>query len=193
MTKFRDRESFTALQIEGALCAWEFMIDEMNLPDGKVSVIPDFKSICDNLGMASLRCISMQAGAISCDVYAHMESQGYEFTMPYDWEFVPAVVRRLDWQKLIDDNQFAGAPYVADVATILAEMIAATPGDFHKRDLQGEWINAARREAERQWCYAGLIEDHSDKCEAAFASGEKPADFVRLLGEDYGLTPAASW
>lgn len=50
-----------------------------------------------------------------------------------------------------------------------------------------------RIEANKQWCYAGLIEDHEDRVRQAWEMRESPREFVKWLGEKYDLTPADWW
>jgi hypothetical protein len=50
-----------------------------------------------------------------------------------------------------------------------------------------------RIEANKQWCYAGLVDDHEDRVNQAWGMSEDPADFIRWLGEKFDLTPAERW
>lgn len=129
--KFRDTETFTTLQMEAALCAWEWMCENR---DHEL-----LKEYFEGLGSAAMRHCAMQAGDIALRVHEHMESQGYEFMNAYDWEFVPEVLRRLDWDKLTDDNQYTGEPYNPDIAAIFLAMVAADKAsttDPSNRDFQ---------------------------------------------------------
>lgn len=51
----------------------------------------------------------------------------------------------------------------------------------------------AKAECIRQWQYKDLLDDHAERTEAAYQSGEKPAEFVKALGEKYDLIPASDW
>lgn len=114
--KFRDRDSYTTLQMEAALCAWEWMCENREHELLK----PHF----EGHGSGAMRHCSMQAGDIALRVHVHMESQGYEFADAYDWEFVPGVLLRLDWQRLVEDNQFSGESYDPDPHPIFLAMLA---------------------------------------------------------------------
>ncbi|THK34008.1 hypothetical protein EHS39_33060 [Ensifer sp. MPMI2T] len=129
--KFRDRDQFNTIQIEAALCAWEWMCEnrEHDL----------LKEFFDRLGSSGMRHCSMQAGDIAARVHDHVTAQGYEFINAYDWEFVPEVLRRLDWRALTEDNQYGGPPYEPGIAAIFVTMLAADKArtaDPDQRDFQ---------------------------------------------------------
>lgn len=192
--KFRDRTEYTYAQVEGALCAWEWMLEN----DEK----DPLKSLFENMGSAAMRMASIQAGDICDRVYKHMEANEYEFIGAYDWEFVPDVLDRIDWQKLIKDNQYDGPPYDPDIHAIFTAMVAADKAlrapdkrMFSKNETLlaplDRWLERARIEAKKQWAYAELIADHIDRATKAHEAQQDPAEFVKWLGEKYDLTPVA--
>lgn len=189
-TKFRDQQSFTCLQMEAALCAWEWMCENR---DHEL-----LKEYFEGLGSSAMRHCAMQAGDIALLVHSHMGVRGYEFADAYDWEFVPGVLVRLDWAKLTDDNQYSGDPYKPDIHAIFCAMVSADLAantdpqrrSFQKKDDTAIWITKARAEAEKQWGYGDLISDHPEKVTAAMERDEDPAEFIKWLGEKYNLTPA---
>lgn len=183
--KVRERRSFTPAEIDAALCAWEHMIDQSDNP----LYAPFFEA----LGYSAMRACSIQAGLIVDAVYQQMQTEDYEFDAPFDWEFVPAVLTRLDWKALTEDNQFSGAPYRPDIEALLDAMIEAAPDFFAKTDPDAVWMATARRECIKQWRYQELLDDHPERVTAAREAGASPADVVRDLGEKYGLTPASDW
>ena len=188
--KFRENELFTALQMEAALCAWEWMCENR---DGAL-----LKEFFEGLGSSAMRHCSMQAGDIALQVHDHMTAQGYEFADAYDWEFVPSVLLKLDWEKLTDDNQYGGEPYRPDIHAIFLAMYAADKSreidpirrSFQKTGLQlSEHISMCRLEAEKQWGYDDLVSDHPEKVRQAWLDKTDPAEFIKWLGEKYDLTP----
>ena len=192
--KFRERDSYTTLQMEAALCAWEWMCENRDHAM--------LKKYFDDMGSAAMRHCSMQAGDIALRVHDHMSSRGYGYADAYDWEFVPGVLLRLDWHALTSDNQFGGANYDPDVDAIFVAMVAAdkarnTEPDrrsfYVEKPVFNDWEAKARAAADRLWRYADLIVDHEEKAMAAYTNGEDPAEFAKWLGEKYGLTPAAEW
>lgn len=56
-----------------------------------------------------------------------------------------------------------------------------------------DWIERARAEAARIWCYADLISDHDDAARLAIARGDNPETFAKELGEELDLIPASDW
>ena len=120
MTKFRDRKTFDAFEIEGALCAWEYMLSR--------SEDEPYADLFKANGYGAMRMVSQQAGHICSQAYARMEARGYDFDGSYDWDFVPAILDRLDWSDLIDDNQYNGQPYEPDIDELLELAVADLKG-----------------------------------------------------------------
>lgn len=120
--RMSDAPYYTPHQMEAALCAWEWVIDHAGAAEPRFPVVQE---LLDGIGFSAVRHCSMQAGCIALQVYEHMEARGYEFTGAYDWEFVPAVLAILDWQKLADDNQFHGEPYQPNPQDLFAVIYAA--------------------------------------------------------------------
>lgn len=193
-TKFRDTQSFTPLQMEAALCAWEWMTE--NREHEKIA--PHFAG----LGYAGMRQVSIQAGDIACRTYDLMREKGYEYAGSYDWEFIPAVLLRLDWSKLTADNQFNDEPYEPNIEDIFVAMITAdlagTTVPDHRLFQKGvtrpdAYLLACKVEAIKQWAYADLVSDHEETFERYHEENVTAAEAVRLVGEKYDLTPATTW
>jgi len=188
--RFQDRRAFDFPLVEGALCAWEHMIEQRDSET--------FKELFEQYGSAAMRSCAMQAGAICDLVYKHMEAAGYEFHSAYDWEFVPAVCNLLDWPALIDDNQYSGPAYKPDIRTLFAAILDAPEIAEHfersdvgrEKDKRFSWMAEAKRYAAHIWCFEGLIDEHQERADAAFAAGEDVYQFVQELGEAYDLQRA---
>lgn len=116
--KFRNSETFTRVQVEAALCAWEWMLENQNLNT-------DCTAMWEDYGASAMRHCSMQAGDIAERTFKHMEAQGYAFNDSYDWTFVPAVLMLVDWRALVLGHQCIGAPYDPDVSAIFLSLLAA--------------------------------------------------------------------
>lgn len=183
--KSRDRATYTPVEVEAALAAWEHMIEQQDT----ALYEPHF----DRLGRAGMRPCAIQAGWIAEAVFLQMQADGYEFAECFDYEFVPAVLNRLDWDALTADNQLAGEPYWPDTQALLDDLIEALPDSFFKADPKADWIAQARRECIKQWQYPDLLTDHQDKTDAAFNEKIEPSEFVKNLGETYDLIPVTSW
>lgn len=161
-------------EIEATLCVFEWL-------DAKERY-EKMQAIWDGFGVGGMRMSSVQAGKIVLTVHDLMEAQGYEFTWAYDYDFVPAVLEQLDWETLVDNNQYGDQSYRPNPAPILAKMMADNPERF-----SDTWLETAKREAKKQWCYEELVTDHEDSIDRT----EAPADWVRRIGEKYNLTPAS--
>jgi len=55
------------------------------------------------------------------------------------------------------------------------------------------YLVKCRTEAERQWCYADLPEDHIERTRQAFELNQSAEEFITWLGEKYDLIPKNSW
>ncbi|EUB97269.1 hypothetical protein PMI07_000845 [Rhizobium sp. CF080] len=192
--RFSDADAYTHLQMEAALCAWEWLCENRDH-----DLLKDY---FEGLGSSAMRHCSVQAGDIALRVHTHTESQGYEFVNAYDWEFVPEVLRRLDWKLLTEDNQYNREPYHPDIHTIFVSMVAADKGsttDPSNRDFQRkkmtpeEYITACRAEAERQWGYGDLVSDHPERITAAMEAGQTPTEITYEIGKKYDLIPRTGY
>lgn len=197
--RFSDTPSYSYAQVEGALCAWEWMCDQRN-EEGKGGH-EQLNEIWDGVGAGGMRMCALQAGDICDRTFKHMESLGYEFMGAYDWEFVPELCSRLDWVALCNDNQWNQGRYDPDIDELLnvmitAEMATVEPGKrrFHKEVMTPEnYIALCRTEAERQWGYADLVSDHPERITAAMEEGLSPTRITYELGKKYDLTPRSAY
>lgn len=199
--KFRDQlRGGTSLLLEAALCAFEWMIanrfseDESTAAERDPEDFPDWKvalnQTWDGMGWSAMRHMSMQAGAIVLTVWDHMTASGYEHNgAAYDWEFVPAVMSRLDWEKLADDNQYTGVPYWPDPAPIFAAMLADDPEHFETTETARRtiWMGKARAAAINWWAFPTFADENPETFDAAFKRGDDPEEFVKQEGERLDL------
>lgn len=160
--------------IEAALCVWEWWQHE----DRNEL----WEKVADGVGSPGMRMVAVQAGQIVLTVYDLMTARGLEFTYAYDFDFVPAVCEQLDWNKLVENNQYGDGSYRPDPAPLLDHMMRLNPNQFHDR-----WIDDAKAEAAKQWKYPALVDDHEDSIDRT----ETPAAWVKRIGEKHALTPAA--
>jgi hypothetical protein len=165
-----------SLELEAALCAWEHILDN--------AAHEPWVEWLDGIGYAGMRHCSMQAGSIALTVYELMEAKGLEHHDAYDWEFVPEVVIRLDWDKLVNHNQYAGEAYEPDLEAILADIMKQRPDSFHDR-----WIEDAKAAGRKLWGYEGLTDDHPGLIDRS----QTPETWVKELGEELELIPASTW
>jgi hypothetical protein len=163
-------------EIEAALCAWEWMNEKPQYEK--------YAELWDAFGSPGMRMASVQAGKIVLTVHDLMEAKGFDYTTAYDFQFVPGVLEQLDWNTLVDNNQYGDSSYRPDPEPILVKMMADHPEDF-----SDHWLETAKAEAKKQWAFPELVTEHEDSIDRT----EKPADWVRRIGEKYGLSPAGSW
>lgn len=193
-------KEYTHLQMEAALCAWEAMIEfRINTADPKFDPAKypewrvEFEQVFEYFGSVDMRHCSIAAGCIVLAVHDLMTAKGIEFHDAYDWEFVPGVLKRLDWRSLVEQHQYNGKPYKPNASKILSEMIEEMLGSFVLDPAREIWLQKAHYAASKLWGYADLLTDHKERTDAAYTSGEDPETFVKFLGEKYELTPASTW
>lgn len=128
--------SYSDLQMEAALCCWEWMLEERS----KSPEVDAFQREWEAVGSAGMRQCAAVAGAIALKVHDAMTSMGYEHIGAYDWEFIPAVMERLDWVRLVGWVQHNRPPYTPDADNLFGVIYAAdratrSPGQrlFHQR------------------------------------------------------------
>ncbi len=193
-TRFADTHRYNYAQVEGALCVFEHIIENREQEP--------YKDLLEGLGWSAMRMVSIQAGDICDRAFKHMESLGYEFGGAYDWEFVPAVCDRLDWDALCNDNQYNRGHYDPDIDNLVNVLITAEmarepdPGKrlFHKEEMTpDDYIALCRTEADRQWGYADLVSDHPEQITAAMEAGQTPTEITYELGKKYDLTPKCGY
>ncbi|CCF19124.1 protein of unknown function [Pseudorhizobium banfieldiae] len=193
--RFANRRTYTYAQVEGALCVYEWMLDSR-------ATNKDIDDWFDGVGSPGMRMISIQAGDICDRAWKLMEAMGFDFIGAYDFEFVPSICAKLDWDALCNDNQFDKGRYDPDLKPFIVAMIAADRSrnsDPMRRNFKkvgpgpDDYIAACRAEAEKQWGYGDLVTDHAERVTQAMEQDEDPAEFVKWLGEKYNLTPRSDW
>jgi hypothetical protein len=176
---------FTDLQMEAALCAWEYMLEQRD----SAALAPLF----EGHGTAGMRMVAIGAGEAAMAVYDHMEALGLEFTEAYDYTFVPSVLERLNWTKLVNHRLYAGEPYTPELTSILDQIRTENPSAFYSDDPKEAWLRRATAEAQRLWAYPGLISENPEMADHAFQQGDNPEAFVKALGTKLDLIPAEQW
>ncbi|MES4992376.1 hypothetical protein ACTJJ7_11520 [Phyllobacterium sp. 22229] len=102
---------------EAALCIWEYMIESR--PDGPPNPHDDtWSSLMDRLwekhGTVEMRHYAYRLAFSAIDVFDILGADWIEEKdiLPYDWEFIPLVVRMADWNSLYDADN--GPERIAD-------------------------------------------------------------------------------
>ncbi len=177
MTKRYEGKQFTYLDMEAALCVWE-CLNDWTLLDSNMSR-PEWVELRDNIGSVEMRHQSIALGQWCLAIYDACKSVTPDIfdMISYDWDVIPMILgfAEKDGKPLIYE---ADLPSVADVAKLIPVQMA-----------KDEWMNEARAEAMKQWCYPGLIDDHAEATAQALRDNESPSAFVKWLGEKHGLEP----
>lgn len=98
--------TFSHLHMEAALCIWEAMIEmrpNTHHRDFDRAACPQWKLDMDRMwhdyGTVSMREEAIRLAPIACecfDLIGHDRAEELDL-IPYDWEFIPAFVARVDW------------------------------------------------------------------------------------------------
>ena len=199
MTKrFHEKTNFTYAQVEGALCVFDWMIDQRVYTGSEISdaellehaedITKTITNLWDNNGSPGMRLIAAQAGALCDAAYQYMKSIGLDFDTCYDFEFVPAICEVIDWAALEADAQYNSAPYRPKIKDLFEAARPRLEPHLYNVKLDG-FQSKARYWAQKLWGYADLVSDHPEKVESAARDGEDPKEFTQWLGEKYGLIP----
>lgn len=186
----RDRKEFTHDEVFGALCTWEWMLENK---ETHAQLHEQF----EQHGTNEMRCMAIHAGVLVNEIYNYLPVLEYEYNGSFDWEFTPLVLARLDWQAIAADHVKVDRPYEPNLHEVLVPMITAdmaanvNPDDrsFHKITKRDAWDDLARQAGDKYWGYGDLASDHHEHTDAAFEAGQAPEEFIKDLGHKYGLTP----
>ena len=124
-------KAYTALEMEAALCAWEFLMDN-DVRSGCIGEIPDtatpfqkFISECmDGWGYAQMRYAARMLGTYIPRVYDAYEKAYGDYDDAYDWEFVPAVIKALPLEEVFEAGAYKREyawPRPSDVVEVMRE------------------------------------------------------------------------
>lgn len=173
-------ETYTALELEAALCVWE-CINDWTLIDGTKR--DDWVALREALGTGELRYQSSVLGKWCLAVYDRCKAQDENVFdgLAYDWEVIPSILAlcRKDQGPVIYADAF---PEVEPVAVLVLAKFQSE-----------QWRAACKQQAVKQWGYADLIDDLGDLVQAAQQAGADAAEFIKEEGERLDLIPAESW
>lgn len=144
---------------------------------------------CDDYGAAGMRRAAWEMASLIESVWNGMTEDEKDGAICWDFEFVPEFM--LYCLNFTDEDVvpvIKGAEKLRNLYRTSRERCKAfkssRPASTRERD---QFIQDCRDEAEKQWCYADLISDHLEEVQRAFEAKEKPAEFVKALGEDLDL------
>lgn len=106
-------KKFTVLQVEAALCLWEAMCEantrgwgrdpENERRDTSLAPLPNnaaaFYETWRNVGAVVMRHMAISMAAHMCLTWDAMTEAEREELIPYDWEFAPAFLAIIEWDR----------------------------------------------------------------------------------------------
>lgn len=170
------RKQYTHLEMEAALCVWEW-INDVTLDDTP-QMIEEWVTLREGVGSVELRHQSIVLGKWCLKIYDLLTKQDGSFfeAMAYDWEVIPMMMRYA--------SDPAGVPAIYKESlpdpNAIAQLVA-------REVLFQRYVWDCEREADKQWKYRDLVSDHDDVIERAFEDGEEPAAVIKDLGEELEL------
>lgn len=206
MAKKKAEETYTALQVEAALCVWE-CLNEWTLgneeevakleeaatkdPNSHAALRAAWIKLREDTGSGEMRAQCKVLGQWCLEIYDILTKDDEEFFSwwSYDWEVIPAMLTHAV------DKKGAVSMYRGDYIYIgkglidphsAAQLVAL---EFCWRKFEDE----CESEAEKQWKYRQLVRDHKDAARNAFEVGEEPAAFIKSLGEELELIDFGPW
>ena len=145
---------------------------------------------CEDYGARGRRSAAWALAPLIESVWAIMKEEDRDGMICWDFEFVPEFMLYClnfndgeDVKPVVEGAEKLRDLYYAARARCKA-FKSSKPGSTRDRD---QFIKDCREEAEEQWCYADLISDHPDAVQSAFEAKEKPAEFVKALGQELDL------
>jgi hypothetical protein len=143
----------------------------------------------EDYGARGMRSAAWQMAPIIEDVWSGMTEDEKDGEVCWDFEFVPQFMLYClnftdeDIKPVVEGSDKLRALYRTSRDRCKA-FVSKCPPSTRERD---SFIQDCRDEAEEQWCYADLISDHQEAVQRAFEAKEKPAEFVKALGEELEL------
>lgn len=144
----------------------------------------------EDYGAAGMRRAAWEMAALIESVWSIMPEADRDGMICWDFEFVPEFMLYClnfgegeDVEPVVEGAEKLRDLYQTARARCKA-FVSKYPPSTRDRD---QFIKDCREEAEKQWCYADLISDHADAVQIAFEAKEKPAEFVKALGEELDL------
>ncbi|WP_439357889.1 hypothetical protein [Bradyrhizobium sp. DASA03007] len=193
-------ETFTPVQVEAALCVWE-CLNEWTLgnekdvekleeeaaknPNSHAALRVDWIKLREDTGSGEMRSQSIVLGLWCLEIYDLLTKDDEEFFSwwSYDWEVIPCMLSHaVDKDGKVSmyrgDYIYTGKGLIDPHSA--AQLVAQ---EFCWRKFEDE----CESQAESQWKYRGLVNDHIDSVRNAFEVGEEPAAFIKSLGEELEL------
>lgn len=184
------------LVIETAMAAYAVLEDTRlliatTLPDDHPFKEAERKmsEYCDDYGARGMRWAAWQIAPLIESVWSGMTEDEKDGAICWDFEFVPEfMLYCLNFDDEDVEPVIEGADKLRDLYRTSRARCKAFVSKCKPSTVERDtFIQDCRDEAEKQWFYADLISDHPEEVERAFEAKEKPAEFVKALGEELDL------
>lgn len=90
-------QTFTASEVHAALAVWEEMCDRRRMGDEMEWAAP-MHELWDSTGASEMRDLAAAIGKRVEAAWCSLSEDQHDSCGAFDWEFVPAIIRRLDWE-----------------------------------------------------------------------------------------------
>lgn len=197
-------QTFSAVQVEAALCIWEWMLESRQWEMKDAAAIgaapwqPALVQLWENVGTSQMRDLAARVAPAVEALYGELcaevgEDELRQVYCAYDWEFIPAVCMLLDWS---DDmvaasyrNGLIALPDTVKPALLAeyAELKAKDDAARAEREKLAAYTAECRNAAGRIWGYPGFVDDDPETIRRAFERGDDPAELVEVLGSEFDL------
>ncbi|MCP1757791.1 hypothetical protein [Bradyrhizobium elkanii] len=190
------------LVIETAMAAYAVLEDTRLLIGATLPDDHPFKDAerqmskyCDDYGAGGMRRAAWEMASLIESVWNGMTEDERDGAICWDFEFVPEFMLYClnftdeDVEPVIKGTEKLRALYRTSRERCKT-FVSKCPPSTRERD---NFIQDCRDEAEKQWKYADLISDYPDEVQRAFEAKEKPAEFVKALGEELELIDFGPW
>ena len=201
MAKNPEKITTNYLVIETAMAAYAVLEDTRlligeTLPDDHPfkDAERQMSQYCDDYGAAGLRRAAWEMAELIESVWSGMTEDEKDGAICWDFEFVPQfMLYCLNFTDEDVEPVIKGAEELRALYRTSRERCKAWKGGPPSTRQRDQFIADCRDEAEKQWSYADLIDDHFEQVESAFEAREMPAAFIKALGEELDLISFGPW
>ncbi len=190
--------TFTSLQMEAALCVWEWMLENRHdlskedvskrLQSSNAHDIISLNVTWDDNGSPAMRELARHAGDIVLAVHDRMTAEHFDWEAPYDWEFLPAVLRHIDWDNLNSRHNYSGKEDdVHDIEAIWEHIKSHEADNLSEFDPKQRWISEALAYAHRKYSCRDIVEGHPEMADQSYLDGESPRQYVDDFARKYDV------
>lgn len=192
-------QTFNYVQVEAALCVWEWMTDRHRMADASTGPVKDLLDLWYGVGAGQMRNLAARVAPAVETLYQELcaeigEDDLRDVYCAYDWDFVPAVCERMDWAGQMTSACYTAGGLLAlpetlkpDLVKEFGELKAKQDADRAEREKLEAYKAECRTAAGRLWGYPGLVDDDPETIRRAFENGDDPAELIEQLGDELDL------